>query len=93
MSAFGLRPGATNYSGRVSKGELRGAEANLPQDEAIRQEDDDAPEVTDVDSGHVERRTIVLLGRRILYVPNLKAGCTSLLWMLAHLAEAQGSPV
>jgi hypothetical protein len=51
--------------------------------------DDDASlevEVAPVGRGHVELRTVVLPGRKILFVPNLKAGCTSLLWMLSELA-------
>ncbi len=35
---------------------------------------------------HVEFRTIILPNRKIVFVPMLKAGCTSLLWMLAQVA-------
>ncbi len=35
---------------------------------------------------HVERRTVVLLEQRILFLPMPKAGCTSVLWLLAELA-------
>jgi hypothetical protein len=35
---------------------------------------------------HVNRRTVVLEDRRILFLPMPKAGCTSLLWLLADLA-------
>src|SRR5881392_2416876 len=47
---------------------------------------EDEHEVSAVGPGHVELRTIVLPGRKIVYVPNLKAGCTSVLGMLARLA-------
>jgi hypothetical protein len=50
------------------------------------EEIEDEHEVSAVGPGHVELRTIVLPGRKIVYVPNLKAGCTSVLWMLARLA-------
>jgi Sulfotransferase family len=35
---------------------------------------------------HVERRTVVLPDQRILFLPMPKAGCTSVLWLLAELA-------
>jgi hypothetical protein len=35
---------------------------------------------------HVERRTVVLPDRRLLFLPIPKAGCTSILWTLAELA-------
>lgn len=35
---------------------------------------------------HVELRTVVLPELKILYLPVLKAGCTSLLWLLSRLA-------
>jgi Sulfotransferase family len=35
---------------------------------------------------HVELRTVVLADRRILFVPNPKAACTSILWLLSELA-------
>jgi Sulfotransferase family len=37
-------------------------------------------------SQHVEQRTIVLPDLRILFLPVPKAGCTTLLWLLAELA-------
>ncbi len=55
-------------------------------DEPEAEELDDEHEASAVGPGHVELRTIVMPGRRIVYVPNLKSGCTSLLWMLARLA-------
>jgi hypothetical protein len=38
---------------------------------------------------HVELRTVVLRDLRIVYLPMPKAGCTTLLWMLARLAGIQ----
>ena len=35
---------------------------------------------------HVEQRTVVLPALRVLFVPVPKAGCTSVLWLLAELA-------
>jgi hypothetical protein len=35
---------------------------------------------------HVERRTVVLSEQRVLFLPMPKAGCTSVLWLLAELA-------
>jgi Sulfotransferase family len=35
---------------------------------------------------HVERRTVVLPEQRVLFLPMPKAGCTSVLWLLADLA-------
>ena len=36
---------------------------------------------------HVLQRTVVLRDRRVLFLPNPKAGCTSVLWLLASLAR------
>ena len=36
---------------------------------------------------HVLQRTVVLREQRVLFLPNPKAGCTSLLWLLATLAR------
>ena len=36
---------------------------------------------------HVLQRTVVLREHRVLFLPNPKAGCTSLLWLLAALAR------
>ncbi len=52
------------------------------EDEAV----DNELEASAAGPGHVELRTIVMPGRHIVFVPNLKSGCTSLLWMLARLA-------
>jgi hypothetical protein len=41
-------------------------------------------------SRHVEQRTVVLTDLRVLYLPMPKAGCTTVLWLLAELA---GLPV
>lgn len=35
---------------------------------------------------HVEQRTVVLAEHKVLFLPMPKAGCTSVLWMLAELA-------
>jgi hypothetical protein len=40
-------------------------------------------------SDHVNRRTVVLAEQRILFLPMPKAGCTSILWLLADLAGIQ----
>jgi hypothetical protein len=37
-------------------------------------------------ANHVEQRTVVLLEQRVLFLPMPKAGCTSVLWLLAELA-------
>jgi hypothetical protein len=37
-------------------------------------------------ANHVEQRTVVLLDQRVLFLPMPKAGCTSVLWLLAELA-------
>jgi hypothetical protein len=37
-------------------------------------------------ANHVEQRTVVLLDQRVLFLPMPKAGCTSILWLLAELA-------
>ncbi|MGA9345650.1 MAG: hypothetical protein WBV37_11160, partial [Nocardioidaceae bacterium] len=57
-------------------------------DDPEEPEDDDSEEAEDKFPGqhHVEFRTIVLPNRKIVFVPMLKAGCTSLLWMLARVA-------
>ena len=41
---------------------------------------------------HVERRTVVLPEQRILFLPMPKAGCTSVLWLLAELAGIPPRP-
>jgi Sulfotransferase family len=51
----------------------------------------DAPAAAPAEPGppfadHVERRTVVLEEQRILFLPMPKAGCTSILWLLAELA-------
>jgi Sulfotransferase family len=38
-------------------------------------------------ANHVEQRTVVLPGLRVLYLPIPKAGCTNVLWLLAELAD------
>jgi hypothetical protein len=37
-------------------------------------------------TNHVEQRTVVIPGLRVLFLPVPKAGCTSILWLLAELA-------
>ena len=51
-------------------------------------DEEDADEPSDEFPGqqHVEFRTIVLPNRKIVFLPMLKAGCTSLLWMLSRVA-------
>jgi Sulfotransferase family len=49
--------------------------------------DEFAPEGTDVPfSQHVTQRTVVLPELRVLFLPMPKAGCTTVLWVLAELA-------
>ena len=56
------------------------------EEEFDAEETEDEHDFPAVGPDHVELRTVVLPGRKIVYVPNLKAGCTSVLWMLARLA-------
>ena len=39
---------------------------------------------------HVAQRTVVLPQHRVLFLPMPKAGCTSVLWLLAELAGLAG---
>jgi hypothetical protein len=71
---------ATTDPAGTSEAEVGGVE------DETRAAEDESDELATNGPGHVELRTIVLPGRKIVFVPNLKAGCTSLLWMLARLA-------
>jgi Sulfotransferase family len=56
--------------------------AHAPETEAqAASSQEPAPPFAD----HVERRTVVLPEQRILFLPMPKAGCTSVLWLLADL--------
>ena len=46
----------------------------------------DAPEAGDFPFDHVLRRTVVLPEHRVLFLPVPKAGCTTILHILADLA-------
>jgi hypothetical protein len=55
------------------------------------QQEASSEEPTRLESGlpyfrHVEQRTVVLSDLRVLYLPMPKAGCTTVLWLLADLA-------
>jgi Sulfotransferase family len=55
-----------------------------PQDPGSREPR--PPEASFLFSRHLEQRTVVLPDLRVLYLPTPKAGCTTVLWLLAELA-------
>ena len=63
-------------------------------DEPIEQPDDARSEVEEAEDieqeegqlGHVDKRTMIFPGQRMLFVPVPKAGCTAIMWNLAKVA-------